>query len=100
MVFYNYHTDIGHHVLEWKILTWVCTISLLTIIVAHLHIKADQATIILMSTNIYIIMNYSVNPILLRPVIGIVLAIDSVLLNMEQFTAWLQSSHPAVVFPL
>ena len=65
-------------------MTWVCTISLLTIIVAHLHIKAEQATIILMSTNIYIIMNYSVNPILLRPVLGIVLAIDSVLLKMEQ----------------
>ena len=73
---------------------------MLTIIVAHLHIKAEQATIILMSTNIYIIMNYSVNPILLRPVLGIVLAIDSVLLNMEQFIPWLLSSHPAVVFPL
>ena len=44
-------------------------------------------------------MGNSVNPILLRPVLGIVLAIDSVLLSMEQFIAWLRSSHPTVVFP-
>ena len=43
-------------------------------------------------------MSNSVNPILLRPVLGIVLAIDSVLLKMEQFMSWLQSGHHAVSF--
>ena len=46
-------------------------------------------------------MGNSVNPILLRPVLGIVLAIDSVLLKMEQFILWLQSVHHADgFFPL
>ena len=84
--------------LEWKMSAWVCSISLLTILVAHLHMQAEQATIILMSTKIYIIMINSVNPILLRPVLGIVLAIDSVLLKVEQLMSWLQSSHHAVSF--
>ena len=70
--------------------TWVCNISLLTVLVASLHIRAEQATVILMSN--------SINPILLRPVLGIVLAIDSVLLNMEQLMSWLQSGHLAVSF--
>ena len=43
-------------------------------------------------------MSNSVNPILLRPVLGIVLPIDSVLLKMEQLMSWLQSGHHAVSF--
>ena len=43
-------------------------------------------------------MSKSVNPILLRPVLGLVLAIYSVLLKMEQLIAWLQSGHHAVSF--
>ena len=43
-------------------------------------------------------MSHGVKPILLRPVLGIVLAIDSVLLKMEQFMLWLQSAHHAVGF--
>ena len=46
-------------------------------------------------------MSNSVNPILLRPVLGIVLAIGSVLLKMEQLVSWLQSGHQALgFFPL
>ena len=56
---------------------WVCNISLLTILVAVLHIRAEQAVIILMPTKIKIIMSDNLNPILWRPVLGIVLAIDS-----------------------
>ena len=73
--------------------TRVCSISLLTVIVVRLHIWAEQATIILMSPKVEIIISNSVNPILLRPVLGIVLAIDSVLLKME-------SGHRAVSFLL
>ena len=43
-------------------------------------------------------MSDNVNPILLRPVRGIVLAIDPVLLKMEQLMSWLQSGHHAVSF--
>ena len=43
-------------------------------------------------------MSNSANPILLRPVLEIALAINSVLLRMEQFTAWLQSGHHVVSF--
>ena len=43
-------------------------------------------------------MSNSVNPTLLRPVLGIVLAIQSVLLKMEQLMSWLQSVHHAVSF--
>lgn len=43
-------------------------------------------------------MNNSVNSILLRPVIGTVLAIDLVLLKMKQFVSWLQSGHYAFSF--
>ena len=43
-------------------------------------------------------MSTSVNCILLRPVIGIVLAIDSVLFKMKQFMSWLQSGHYAFSF--
>ena len=42
--------------------------------------------------------NSSVNPILLRPVLGIVLAIDSVLLKTEKLMSQLQSGHRAVSF--
>ena len=46
-------------------------------------------------------MSNNVNPILLRPVLGIVLAIDSVLLKMEQLMSWLQSGpHAVSFFPL
>ena len=64
-------------------LTWGCGISLVTILVACLHIQAEQAIIILIFTEIQIIMSISVNPILLRPVLGIMLPIGSVLLKME-----------------
>ena len=60
--------------------------------------RTEQAIIILMLTKVHIIMNNSVNPILLRPVHGIVLAINSVLLKMEQFMSWLQSDCDAVSF--
>jgi len=49
-----------------------------------------------MLTKVQIIMNNSVNPVLLRPVLGILLAIKSVRLKMEQFMSWLQSDHDAV----
>ena len=40
-------------------------------------------------------------PILLRQILGIVQAIDLVLLNMEQLMSWLQSGHHEVrFFPL
>lgn len=46
-------------------------------------------------------MSNSDNPILLRPVLEIALAINSVLLRMEQFAAWLQSGqYAAGLFPL
>ena len=77
---------------------WVCSISLLTILVARLRTWAEQATINLMPTNIQIIMKNSVNPILLSPVLGTVLAIDSVLLKVEQLMSWLESGHHAVSF--
>ena len=41
-------------------------------------------------------MSNSDNPILLRLVLGIVLAIDSVLLKMDKLLSWLQSRHRAV----
>ena len=45
------------------------------------------------------IMSISVNPILLRPVLGTVLAINSVLLKMEQLMSWLPH-HAVSFFPL
>ena len=48
----------------------LCSISLLAVIVAHLHIWAEKATTILMPTEISVSMSKSVNPILLRPVLG------------------------------
>ena len=44
-------------------------------------------------------MNNNVNPILLRPFLEIVLAVDSVLLKLRQFMSWLQSGHHAVYPP-
>ena len=67
---------------------------MLTILVISLQTQA----IILMPIKIQIIMCDYVNPILLRPVHGIVLAINSVLLKMEQFMSWLQSDRDAVSF--
>ena len=43
-------------------------------------------------------MSNNVNPIFMGPVLGIVLAIVSVLLKMEQLMSWLQSGHHAVSF--
>ena len=81
----------GTEVLEWKVSTWAWNISLLTVLVTYLHMWAEQATIILMPTKIKIIMSSSVNPILLRPLLWIVLAINTVLLKMEHLMSWLQS---------
>ena len=78
--------------------TWLCSISLLAVLVAHLHIRVEQATIILKPTTMQIIKSNSVIPILLRLVLGIVLAVDSVLLKMEQLMSWSQSGHHAVSF--
>ena len=71
---------------------------MLTLSAACLHIWVEQVIIILMSKKIQIIMSSSVNPVVLRPVLGIVLARDSVLLKMEQLKSWLLSGHPAVSF--
>lgn len=57
------------------------SISLLTVLVAYLYRQAEQATITLMPRMIQIVTSNDVNPILLRPVLEIVLAIDSVLLK-------------------
>ena len=67
------------------------SISLLTVLVAYLCRQAEQATITLMPRMIQIVTSNDVNPILLRPVLGIVLNIDSVLLKMEQLMSWTQS---------
>ena len=49
-----------------------------------------------MPTKIQIMMDSSVNPILLRPFLRIVLAIHSVSLKIQQFMSWLQSGHYAI----
>ena len=67
------------------------SISWLTVLVAYLYRQAEQATITLMPRMIQIVTGNNVNPILLRPVLGIVLNIDSVLLEMEQLMSWTQS---------
>ena len=67
------------------------SISWLTVLVAYLYRQAEQATITLMPRMIQIVTGSDVNPILLRPVLGIVLNIDSVLLEMEQLMSWTQS---------
>ena len=54
-----------------------------------------------MPTKIQIVMSSSVNLILLRPVLGMLLTIDSFVLKMEQLVSQLQSGHHAVgVSPL
>jgi len=54
-----------------------------------------------MPTKIQIVMSSSVNPILLRPVLGILLTINSFVLKMEQLISQLQSGHHALgVSPL
>ena len=45
-------------------------------------------------------MNNNVNPILLKPDLGIVLARHSRLLKMEPLRSWLQSGHHTVFYPL
>lgn len=45
-------------------------------------------------------MSNGVNSMLLRPVLGTVLAMDSVLFKLEQLLSWLWSAHHAVSFPL
>ena len=67
------------------------SISLLIVLVAYLYRQAEQATITLMPRMIQIVTSNDVNPILMRPVLGIVLNIDSVLLKMEQLMSWIQS---------
>ena len=52
----------------------------------------------MLPTKIQIIMSSNVNPILLRLALGLVLAIDSVLLRLAQFMSWLQSGHRGVSF--
>ena len=71
-------------ILKQKMLTWVCSISLLTILSAPLRIWAEQVTIILMPTKIQITMSNHVNPMLLRPVLRVSTTIDSVLFRLEQ----------------
>ena len=51
-----------------------------------------------MPTKIQIVVSTNVNPIPLRPVVGIMLATDLVQLKMEQLMSWLQSGHHAVSF--
>ena len=43
-------------------------------------------------------MSNSVNPILLKPVLGIVLTIISLLLKLESLMSWLQSGRHVVSF--
>lgn len=43
-------------------------------------------------------MSGTVNPILRKPFVRIVLAVDSVQLQIEQFMLWLQSGHHTVSF--
>ena len=83
---------------EWKMLTWIYSLSLWTILVAWLCIWPEQTTIISMPTKIQIIKSSSVNSLILRPVLRIVLGMDLVMLRMEQLTPWLQSVHHAVSF--
>ena len=83
---------------EWKMLTWIYSLSLWTILVAWLCIWPEQTTIISMPTKIQIIKSSSVNYLILRPVLRIVLGMDLVMLRMEQLTPWLQSVHHAVSF--
>lgn len=54
---------------------WVCSMSLLAIL--------EEAMIIFILIEIYIVIIYNVNPLLLKSILGIVLAIDLVLLKME-----------------
>ena len=79
--------------LKQKMLTRICGLSLLIVLVACLHISTEQAAITLMPTGIQIIRSSSVNPILLRPVLGIMLTTVSLLLKSEQFMLWLRSGH-------
>lgn len=44
------------------------------------------------------IISSNLNPILLKPVLGIVLAIYLILLKMDQFMPWLQAGRHAVSF--
>jgi len=83
---------------EWKMLTWIYSLSLWTILVAWLCIWPEQTTIISMPTKIQSIKSSSVNSLILRPVLRTVLGMDSVMLRMEQLTPWLQSVHHAVSF--
>ena len=72
----------------------------LTISVARSHMWSEQATVILTPTKIQTIMSNSVNPILLGPVLGMMLTVNSVLLKMAQLISWLLSGHHSVsLFP-
>ena len=66
----------------------LCSISLPPGVHASLRSQAEKDTIILLPPKIQIIMNSSVNPLLLRPVLGTALGIDSVLAQDEALTLW------------
>ena len=66
--------------------------------VACSQARAQQGTLTLMPTEIYIVMSRSVSPIVLRPVLGIVLTLDSVLPNLEQLMSWLQPGLTLLAF--
>ena len=63
-----------------------------------LRLWDEKAAVILMSTKIEIIVSISVSPLLLKPVLGIVFAIDSVLLKLEQLMSWLQTDIMELTF--
>ena len=83
---------------EWKMLTWIYRLSLWTILVFWLCIWPEQITIISMPTKVQIPKSSSINSLILRPVLRIVLGMDLLMLKMEQLTSWLQSVHHAVSF--
>ena len=93
-IFFIEEVDIGNHILRVEDVS----ISWLTVLVAYLYRQAEQATITLMPRMIQIVTGSDVNPILLRPVLGIVLNIDSVLLEMEQLMSWTQSGSSCSQF--
>ena len=75
---------------QQKASIWVCRMSLLAIL--------EEAMIIFILIEIHIAIIYNVNPLLLWSILGIVLAIDLVLLKMEHLMSQLQSGHLTVSF--
>ena len=62
-------------------------------LVAHLHVQTKQATVIFVFTKLHVITSKSVNSILQRPALIIVLVIDSVPLKMEQHVSQILSGY-------